>query len=175
LVCYLYAGTKRNKEWKMNKMLVAAATVFVTFGAASFAGTGTGPEVVPVPNPAASEAPAKACVKKQSAVIFNVADEVPCKDACGRCASKWVTVAQVYASPNTCENCGTIAKVREMRCERGACGACDEKSVQENIQALASTSRRVRLAGQRSLRLCDFRVSHKRDCVTEAIPTIVLY
>lgn len=155
----------------MNLMKVAVVTVFVSFGAAGFAGTGSQKEVLPAPTPATTQAPA-ACAKTHSAVVFQVTDQVACKDRCG---SKRVLVAQVFASPYTCENCASREQVREMRCDRRSCGACDEKDVQENIQALMSPSRGVRVAAQRSLRLCGFQVSHQRACVKEAVPSAVLY
>lgn len=175
--------------------------VGVTFalGSASFAGTeGThsvlvptpAPEqvVTPTPVPVPVPAPQKAaCARTYAAQVYTVLELVnqcgqPVKNsgivghfARKRCANTEVPVAQVVASVCTQESCASREEVRDIRAGRRDCSACTAQDVRYLIEELKSSSHRVRVAAEVSLKRCGLRVVEKRECVNYLPPSVVYY
>jgi hypothetical protein len=90
------------------------------------------------------------------------------------CATESV-LAKVYAAPCTCEDCKAVQKVAQIRCDRGECQCNNDDYIKALIFDLSSYSRKVRKVAERTLKGCKLRVVDDRACVTEEVPSVVLY
>lgn len=147
---------------------------------------GDGSETLPAPPAITEHAPAT-CQASTVADVYTVTQLSQCGQPLSnsylrgvinrarRCTVE-TKLADVFANPCTCESCTASSKVQQIRCARGNCMVCsNDEYLKALIQDLADPSLSVRVAAQRSLRLCDLRVTHVRACVQERVPAIVLY
>lgn len=148
------------------------------------------PAPIPVatPSPVLLPAPRVACRVATAAdhftvtqLIDNCGETLPNSGARGRANRKHACaveskLAEVFATPKTCEDCAAATRVSQIRCDRGDCHVCENSEyVKALIFDLASHSRRVRRASERSLNRCGLRVVEKHVCVHVAVPSVVLY
>lgn len=149
------------------------------------------PQVAPVtPAPVAPVAPALKPVACKSAKVADVYTVLELNDQCGNrlkdngllgirnrhkaCTTESV-LAKVYAAPCTCEDCHAVQKVAQIRCDRGECQCYNDDYIKALIFDLSSYSRKVRKVAERTLKGCKLRVVDDRACVTEEVPSVVLY
>ena len=172
----------------------AFAFCALILGQTSFA---DGPVLTPIPDPNYNQpartakpvqAPAATCKQTKVADVYRVYQLV---NQCGgripdtglkgvfnrnRTCSQESVLAEVFAEPCTCEDCASVSKVQEIRCSRGGCYVCgNDEYVKALIMDLSSSSRRVRKAATRSLKVCGLRVESSRNCVDADVPSIILY
>jgi hypothetical protein len=138
----------------------------------------------PVPEPVAKTV---ACKTAKVADVYTVLE---LNDQCGNrlkdngllgirnrrnaCATESV-LAKVFAAPCTCEDCHAVRKVAQIRCDRGECQCYNDDYIKALIFDLSSYSRKVRKVAERTLKGCKLRVVDDRACVTEEVPSVVLY
>jgi hypothetical protein len=142
------------------------------------------PALKPVPQPVAKPI---ACKTAKVADVYTVLE---LNDQCGNrlkdngligirnrrnaCATESV-LAKVFAAPCTCEDCPAARKVAQIRCDRGECQCYNDDYIKALIFDLSSYSRKVRKVAERTLKGCKLRVIDDRACVTEEVPSVILY
>ncbi len=79
------------------------------------------------------------------------------------CASE--TVVATALSVPTCTTCKAFSELRQIRCDRGDCGTCQNPDYLNSLVIdLANGSQKVRAAATRSLRICGLRVDPDAVC-----------
>lgn len=146
--------------------------------------------VAPVVPAAPVAQPALKPVACKSAKVADIYTVLELNDQCGNrlkdngllgirnrrnaCATESV-LAKVFAAPCTCEDCNAVRRVAQIRCDRGECQCYNDDYIKALIFDLSSNSRKVRKVAERTLKGCKLRVVDERACVTEEVPSVVLY